>query len=236
MLDKNSRIFIPLNDVNLFSPEFFYHTAHADTILSYTGSNWIYIRIVAVHCDLGAGTCLTGYIFDLNHTALDLCHFGLEQSFYQFRMSTGNKDLRSPGRVFYFCNIYFDSLMWFKFFTFHLLLRSKNGINLAQIDIVIAIAVTLNHTGYNIFLFCLVKIKQDFSFFFPDLLNNNLFCFLSCNTTKVLWCCFLSDHISYDLARISYSCLCNRNLSCLIFYFLYYFFIQINMKFSCFTV
>ena len=151
-------------------------------------------------------------------------------------MCSGKKDTRSFRCIFDFKNINLDSLSWFKFFTFYLLVFTEDTVCLTEVYADVLAHHTLYDTGNNFFFHSVILIIKNFTLFFTNFLNNNLFCFLSCNTAKILWCCFLSDHISYDLARISYSCLCNRNLSCLIFYFLYYFFIQINMKFSCFTV
>ena len=59
IFDQKCRIFIPVNNINLFTTQFLYYRIDSRTVHSHACSDRIYIWIIGPYCHLCTGTCLT---------------------------------------------------------------------------------------------------------------------------------------------------------------------------------
>ena len=84
-------IFIPRNDVDLFTLQFVHNSLNTATAHTNTGTDWINRVIIRNHSDLCAGTRITGNGLDLDDTFVNLWHFHLEQLGHELRRCTDRK-------------------------------------------------------------------------------------------------------------------------------------------------
>ena len=111
-------------------------------------------------------------------------------------MGSGNSNSRTSGRIFNLKYIQFYTFCRTEILSANLLVLSKNGICLSEIDTDIVALGSLNNTGNNVSFLCEVSVVEGLSFLFTDFLYNYLLCLLCSNTAKVLWSYFDIDDIT----------------------------------------
>ena len=85
----------------------------------------------------------------------------------------------------------------FEMLALDLLTLHKDGIYFSKIYTYIFSTVSLNDTCDNLPLFFKILNIEYLSFFFPYLLNNNLLCFLCCNSSEIFRCDLNFNGITY---------------------------------------
>ena len=163
-------------------------------------------------------------------------HFLFEETFYQFGVCSGNKDLRTFCCLFYFQNVNFHAVHEVVLFAGDLFICSQNCIDLAHLNDYIFTFFSLNDGCYYFTFFCDVLIEQNFSFCFTEFLNNNLFCCLCRNSAEVFRCYFDIYDIIHSIAGVQYSCHFQRNFQLRIFYCFHNCFLCKAFYFTSFSV
>ena len=142
-------------------------------------------------------------------------------------MGTGYHNLRSLGCILYFQNVYFHTLGRLKFLAFDLLVLGQQSVYLTEVDADVASYIALYHTGNHIVLFLEVLIKQNFTLFLTDLLKNDVFGILGCNTAELFGFDFYRNDVAEFIAGVCTFCIGKGDLHDRILY-------QINNGFLCY--
>ena len=133
-------------------------------------------------------------------------------------MCSGKKDTRSFRCIFDFKNINLDSLSWFKFFTFYLLVFTEDTVCLTEIYADVLAHHTLYDTGNNFFFHSVILIIKNFTLFFTNFLKNDVLCILCCDTSKFFGVDLNFNNITEFCIGIKLLSFYQRNLHCRIFY------------------
>ena len=143
-------------------------------------------------------------------------------------MGSGNRDLWSFGCIFNFHNIELDTFCWLEVFTLHLFGLCQHRIYFSEVDTDIPSRITLYNACHDIPLFIEILMIEGFPLFLTNLLDNNLFCLLSCDTSEVSRCHLNMDNITQFTVNISQPRIGQTDLKNIILHLFYNFFFRIN--------
>ena len=185
MSNVNSRIFIPLYNVNLLVVQLIHNGLYTESPMAYTGTNRVYAFFSSANSNLGTHTSLTGYGFNLHNAIVNLRYLQLKETLQKVWMSTGQSNLWALGAVLYFNNNCLDTIVYYIFLSRNLLCWRHNSLSFAQIYKNISVFYSLNNAGYNLILSLRELAVNHASLSFANTLYNYLLGILGCNTAKV---------------------------------------------------
>src|SRR5699024_5641931 len=175
VLNKDCRVLIPVDDIDLLAPELGYNGVYSRAVHSHAGSYRIHVRIIAPYGDLRSGPGFSCNTSDLHCSVSYFSHLGFKKSFHKSGMCSGKEDTGTFGRILHFKDINLDPLGRLEFLALHLLVLTEDTVGSSQVDADIPSHHPLYDTGDNLFLLTVILIVENLALLLADLLQDHIF-------------------------------------------------------------